>query len=86
LGRPINCCAEGEPAKYISESHSGLVVEPENSKLLAEAVSYLIANPKKSLEMGVNGRNYVEREVTITAIGQKAKALFAQLMEEQNEK
>jgi glycosyltransferase involved in cell wall biosynthesis len=83
LGRPIICCAEGEPAKYISESNSGLVVEPENSKLLAEAVSYLIANPKKSREMGINGRNYVEREVTITAIGQKAKQLFEQLTEEQ---
>jgi glycosyltransferase involved in cell wall biosynthesis len=83
LGRPIICCAEGEPAKYISESNSGLVVEPENSKLLAEAVSYLIANPKKSREMGINGRNYIDREVTITAIGQKAKAIFAQLIKEQ---
>jgi glycosyltransferase involved in cell wall biosynthesis len=85
LGRPIICCAEGEPAKYISESNSGLVVEPENSKLLAEAVSFLIANPKKSREMGINGRNYVEREVTIKAIGQKAKVLFAQLTEDQKD-
>jgi colanic acid biosynthesis glycosyl transferase WcaI len=86
LGRPIICCAEGEPAKYISESNSGLVVEPGNPKLLAEAIFYLIANPKKSREMGINGRNYVEREVTITAIGQKAKQLFTQLMEEQGDK
>ena len=85
LGRPIICCAEGEPAKYISESNSGLVVEPENSKLLAEAISFLIANPERSREMGVNGRNYVEREVTITAIGHKAKLLFSQLIGTQSD-
>ena len=85
LGRPFICCAEGEPAKYISESNSGLVVEPENSKLLAEAISFLIANPERSREMGVNGRNYVEREVTITAIGQKAKLLFSQLIGTQSD-
>jgi glycosyltransferase involved in cell wall biosynthesis len=85
LGRPIICCAEGEPARYISESNSGLVVEPENSKLLAAAVSFLIANPEKSREMGVNGRNYVEREGTITAIGQKAKVLFDHLIKAQSD-
>jgi glycosyltransferase involved in cell wall biosynthesis len=82
LGKPIICCAQGEPAKYISHSSSGIVVEPENSERLAEAVSYLIDNPGKGREMGINGREYVEREVTIMAIGQKAKALFEQLIEE----
>jgi colanic acid biosynthesis glycosyl transferase WcaI len=85
LGRPIICCAEGEPAKYISESKSGIVVKPEKSKLLAEAVSFLIANPKESRQMGVNGKNYVAREGTVTAIGQKTKVLFAQLTEEKRD-
>jgi glycosyltransferase involved in cell wall biosynthesis len=82
LGKPIICCAQGEPAKYISQSNSGIVVEPENSEKLAEAVSYLIDNIGRGREMGINGRKYIEREVTIMAIGQKAKALFERLIEE----
>jgi colanic acid biosynthesis glycosyl transferase WcaI len=79
VGKPIICCAEGEPAKYIRSSNSGIVVKPESSQELAQAVTYLFANLKIARQMGENGRRFVEREVDIAVIGAKAKALFAKL-------
>jgi glycosyltransferase involved in cell wall biosynthesis len=82
VGKPIICCAQGEPAKYISKSNSGIVVKPEDSEALAEAVSYLVANPEVAHLMGRNGRKYIEQEVTIVALGAKVKALFVKLKED----
>lgn len=80
VGKPIICCAEGEPAKYIRDSNSGVIVSPENPRELAQAIKYLYANIEIAQQMGKNGRRLVEREVDIAAIGAKAKALFTKLM------
>ena len=84
VGKPIICCAEGEPAKYISKSNSGIVVQPEDSEGLAEAVIYLLSNTEVARAMGMNGRKYIEHEVTIDAIGSKVNALFIKLKEDKN--
>jgi glycosyltransferase involved in cell wall biosynthesis len=80
VGRPIICCAKGEPAKYIRDSNSGVIVSPENPRELARAIKYLSANIEIAQQMGENGRRFVEREVDIAVIGAKAKALFTKLM------
>lgn len=80
VGKPIICCAEGEPAKYIRDSNSGVIVNPENPRELAQAIKYLFANAEIAQQMGENGRRFVEREVDIAAIGAKAKALFTKLI------
>ena len=80
VGKPIICCAEGEPAKYIKDSNSGVIVSPENPQELAQAIKYLFANREIGQQMGENGRRFVEREVDIEAIGAKAKVLFARLI------
>ena len=85
VGKPIICCARGEPAKYISKSNSGVVVKPEDSEALAEALTYLVSNPEKALVMGKNGRKYIEQEVTIAAIGAKVKSIFEELRKDKRE-
>jgi len=32
VGKPIICCAEGEPTRYVKEIISGIVVKPEITK------------------------------------------------------
>jgi glycosyltransferase involved in cell wall biosynthesis len=79
VGKPIICCAEGEPAKYIEQSNSGIVVKPQDSEALVRAVLYLIRNVEIARVMGENGRKYVERELTLIAIGSKMKKLLTKL-------
>jgi len=79
-GKPIICCADGQPAEHIQMTFSGLVVEPGDYEDLAKAVIWLKENPKLALEMGENGRRYVEKEASIEAIGSKMKQILQALI------
>jgi glycosyltransferase involved in cell wall biosynthesis len=79
VGKPVICCAAGEPAKYIANSNSGVVVKPEDAEALATAVKQLHSNPELAKAMGNNGRRYVEQNVAIDALGAKVKNLFLTL-------
>ncbi|MCT7995240.1 glycosyltransferase family 4 protein [Laspinema olomoucense] len=49
-------------ADLIRSSKCGIVIAPENPKLLAEAVAFLHDNPGESQEMGESGRQVVNHE------------------------
>lgn len=80
VGKPIICCGEGQPATYIRETGSGIVVKPGDFEALARAVIYLRKNPEIAQNMGNNGRKYVEHEASIEAVGSKMKEIFEQLL------
>ncbi|RLE38040.1 hypothetical protein DRJ17_05175 [Candidatus Woesearchaeota archaeon] len=80
VGKPIICCAEGQPAKYIKETGSGVVVAPHDYRALAEAILNLKNNPKLCDKMGVNGRGYVEKNVSIDRLGSYLTALLVAIL------
>jgi glycosyltransferase involved in cell wall biosynthesis len=75
-GKPIICCADGQPAEHVRMTGSGFVVKPGDYEALAKAVLWLKENVKLALEMAENGRKYVEKEASIEAIGLKMKTIF----------
>jgi colanic acid biosynthesis glycosyl transferase WcaI len=76
VGKPIICCSNGLPSNYVIKSNSGLEVDPEDSRALAEAVLQLKKNPEVAKEIGANGRRYVEEEASIEAIGLRLRKVF----------
>ncbi|MEM2129071.1 MAG: glycosyltransferase family 4 protein [Candidatus Bathyarchaeia archaeon] len=78
-GRPIICIAEGQPAEYVRETNSGMVVKPGDYEGLAKAVLFLKQNPDVARKMGLSGRRYVEDNLSVEKIGLKVKKLFATL-------
>jgi glycosyltransferase involved in cell wall biosynthesis len=74
--KPILCCAEGNPADYVKQTNSGIVVKPGDYKILAEAITSLKGNPEKAREMGRQGRIYAENNLTIKAVGLELKNIF----------
>jgi glycosyltransferase involved in cell wall biosynthesis len=77
--KPIICCAEGQPAEYIRETNSGIVVKPGDHETLAQVVLYLDENPKVAKEMAEDGRKYVENNLSVETIGSKVKGIFEAL-------
>jgi glycosyltransferase involved in cell wall biosynthesis len=75
-GKPILCCSSGQPARYISETKSGVVVDPGDYKTLAKSVLYLKENPSVAEELGESGRRYVENHMSIQKIGQRMKRVL----------
>ena len=77
--KPIICCAEGQPAEYIRETGSGIVVKPGDHEALAQVVIYLNENPKIAQEMAENGRKYAESNLSVEIIGSEVKGIFGAL-------
>lgn len=80
VGKPIICCAKGQPADYVKETNSGIVAKPGDFEKLAEAVIYLKKNSEKAREMGRQGRRHVENNVTIKTVGLELKKVFEESM------
>jgi glycosyltransferase involved in cell wall biosynthesis len=61
LGKPLLLSVDGEARKlFVDEGKAALFIEPENSQMLAEKSLLLEANPEMVLEMGNNGKTYVQ--------------------------
>jgi len=75
-GKPIICCSEGEPARYIQLTKSGLVMKPGDPKALAQAVLKLYKNRKLAYGLGLNGWKYVSENLTSDRIGERMFNVF----------
>jgi glycosyltransferase involved in cell wall biosynthesis len=60
--RPVILGVEGQARTILEEAHAGLVIEPENSAALVNAIRYLAANRETARELGQRGREYVVRK------------------------
>ncbi len=83
-GKPIICCSEGEAARYVNLTRSGLVIKPGDSQTLAKAILRLYKNRKLLEKLGTNGWKHVSQNLTLEKIGElmsdvllKAKAGYS---------
>ncbi|EGW39916.1 glycosyl transferases group 1 family protein [Desulfosporosinus sp. OT] len=67
---PVIYSGEGEAAELVLSSGGGVVVEPENSEALAQAIIELKENPNRQ-EMGRQGRQFVKDNYTWSQIIQR---------------
>ena len=70
-GVPVIYSGFGEAADLIGATKCGMVVEPENPTLLAQAVKTLASQPETRSDLGRSGRTLVEREYSWSAIVQR---------------
>lgn len=75
-GKPIICCSRGMSGRYISDTGSGLIVEPGDYEGLARSILYLRDNPSSAESFGEKGRKYVENNMSIEKIGLKMMMIF----------
>jgi len=75
-GKPIVCCSDGEPARYILSTKSGLVVKPCDSEALAQAILKLYKHRKLALKLGLNGQRHVSQNLTAEHIGERMYNVF----------
>ena len=66
-GKPVLGVVErgSEIDTLVSQSNSGVIVEPQNYKEIVNAIKYLYTTEAETLkEMGLNGRRYLEKNLT----------------------
>lgn len=82
-GRPIVCCSSGQPARYILQTGSGIVVNPGNSNDLAKAIISLFNHRELGEKLGRAGRLYVEENLSCEKIGLKMEQVFESTLTQQ---
>jgi len=60
--KPVIGGITGGVKEAVSDGKTGLLVEPENSEIVAEAIIQLLKNEAYAIELGKNGRERVEKE------------------------
>lgn len=79
-GCPIIASVEGESEHILRDAKAAIIIEPENVGQLEEAILKLKNEPDKKLELGRNGRNFVERYFSRKALGEKYLSILRNLM------
>jgi colanic acid biosynthesis glycosyl transferase WcaI len=74
--KPVVLAAAGEAEEVVRNAEGGIVVPPENSALIHDAVLQLLTNSEQANEMGQNGRRYVQEHFSQD---KRAKELSGQL-------
>lgn len=64
-GRPVVASNVGGIASAIEDGHTGLLVPPANSELLAEKLLSLLQNPARAREIGASGRHHVRKNFRV---------------------
>lgn len=72
-GKPILCCSNGQPARYVSKTKSGIVVKPGDHEALAKSLLYLRENRIVAKKLGASGRRYVENNLSMDWVGIRMK-------------
>jgi glycosyltransferase involved in cell wall biosynthesis len=74
--KPVVLAAAGEAEEVVRNAEGGIVVPPENSALIHDAILQLLTNSEQANEMGQNGRRYVQEHFSQD---KRAKELSGQL-------
>jgi glycosyltransferase involved in cell wall biosynthesis len=67
-------------AKEVIQNNCGIIVEPRNSRALANAIIDILGNAELAREMGENGRRLAEEHYSWGTIGRKIESIYKRLM------
>jgi len=62
--RPVILGVDGQARQIVEEAGAGIVIEPESSMGLVQAISQLAANPDLGHALGQRGREYIVRNLS----------------------
>jgi colanic acid biosynthesis glycosyl transferase WcaI len=77
---PVILGVDGQARAILEEARGGLVIEPENSDALAEAIRYLATNREAARALGKNGREYVVRKFSRRQTAERYIRVLEQLL------
>jgi glycosyltransferase involved in cell wall biosynthesis len=79
--RPVILGVDGQARAILEEARGGLVIEPENSGALVNAVLYLAANREMARVLGQNGREYIVRKFSRPQTAEKYLRVLERLLQ-----
>jgi glycogen(starch) synthase len=81
MARPVVAANVGGLAEIVVDRETGLLVEMDNSRALADAIVFLVSQPERAEEMGRAGRVRVEREFSLLKYVDAYDSLYRQMVD-----
>jgi glycosyltransferase involved in cell wall biosynthesis len=80
LNKPVIVSRIGGLTAIVEHERRGLIIEPENSAMLAEQLEYLTKHPEKRLQLAAAAYQYCRENFTIATMAGKIKALYEEVV------
>jgi glycosyltransferase involved in cell wall biosynthesis len=79
--RPLILGVDGQARAIVEQARGGLVIEPENSEALVDAILRLATNQPWAREMGRNGRQHILREFSRRRTAEKYIRILEEMLD-----
>jgi glycosyltransferase involved in cell wall biosynthesis len=76
MGKPIVAFAHGALPEIVRHEETGLLIQPKNEAEMATAVTHLLNQPAKRIEMGRNGRLRAATHFNIQRVAHEIEAIY----------
>ena len=80
VGKPVVASDIGGPREQLEDGVSGVLVEPGEPVILADALCDLLDDEEKRKRLGRNARQRVQSEFTVDAFNQRLSRLYQQVL------
>lgn len=80
-GKPVLASLQGEAASILTQSRGAMVVPPENSEAIANAILELKKDSHKREEMGKSGRSFVQEHYSRGLLSTRYRHVIAEAIE-----
>ena len=80
IGLPVIATSVGSVNQIVLNNKSGFIVPPKNINIIVKNLQYLIDNPKISSEMGIIGRQFIEKKYNIRKLNKRLVKIYARLL------
>ena len=78
-GRPVVLAIDGVIREVVEEAGAGIPIPPGDAAAMAHAIRSLAGDPESGRQMGLQGRQYVERHFDRAALAVKLEKIFMDL-------
>ena len=79
MGRPVIATGVGGVPEVVVDRSTGLIVPPESDAALADAIDALLADPARTVDMGLKARHRAEREFSFDRFLDRYETLYRDL-------
>jgi colanic acid biosynthesis glycosyl transferase WcaI len=83
--RPVILGVDGQARTILEQARGGLVIEPENSDALVNAIRWLAANREMACKLGENGRDHIVRKFSRGQTAEKYIRMLKNLLKLPNQ-
>ncbi|HBU68837.1 MAG TPA: hypothetical protein DEE98_00460 [Elusimicrobia bacterium] len=80
LGKPVIATNVGGIPEAFEDGMGGILIEPENTAAVVEAVSKLLDNPRKASEMGRAGQSFVYKNFSLSLMVSKIGRIYQDIL------